>query len=74
MQNFTLFPYQPGDVITMRKPHPCGSKQWRVDKAGAEITIVCCLCGHRHQMKRRDLEKATRAVNHSTEETKGQIT
>lgn len=62
MKDFTLYPYAAGDRLLLRKAHPCGSKEWEVIKAGADITVMCAKCGHRLRMKRRDLEKATREV------------
>lgn len=62
MNDFTLYPYAPGDRVIMRKAHPCGSKEWEVQKAVSDVSLVCCKCGHRMRMKRRDLEKATREV------------
>ena len=36
-----------GDVVSMRKPHPCGSLQWEVVRLGADIGIRCGKCGRR---------------------------
>ncbi len=36
-----------GDEVRMRKPHPCGSDQWRVVRLGADIGIVCGGCGRK---------------------------
>lgn len=59
---FLLYKYQVNDVITMKKTHPCGSKNWVATKVGAEITLRCAKCGHEVVMKRPVLEKATVAV------------
>ncbi len=34
-----------GDLVQMRKPHPCGSDQWVVTRTGADIKIKCQGCG-----------------------------
>ena len=34
-----------GDVVQMRKAHPCGSDQWKVIRIGADIKIKCLGCG-----------------------------
>jgi len=34
-----------GDVVTTRKPHPCGSSEWTVIRTGADIKIRCSGCG-----------------------------
>lgn len=48
-----------GDVVRMRKPHPCGGDQWEVTRVGADIGIVCQTCGRRVLLPRR---KFTRGV------------
>jgi hypothetical protein len=46
-----------GDQIQLRKPHPCGSRTWRVVRLGADIGLVCDGCGHRILMDRLDVER-----------------
>lgn len=36
-----------GDVVRMRKPHPCGGTDWRVVRLGTDIGIVCLTCQRR---------------------------
>ncbi len=36
-----------GDVVRMRKPHPCGGAEWRVVRLGADIGAVCLTCGRK---------------------------
>lgn len=35
------------DIVRLRKPHPCGSTDWKVVRLGADIGLVCLGCGHR---------------------------
>jgi hypothetical protein len=46
-----------GDRIALRKPHPCGSREWRVTRLGADIGLVCEGCAHRVLMDRLDVER-----------------
>jgi hypothetical protein len=46
-----------GDVVRLRKPHPCGGYEWQVVRLGADIGLVCATCGHRVLLSRRELEK-----------------
>ena len=46
-----------GDRIGLRKAHPCGSREWRVTRLGADIGLVCDGCGHRVLMDRLDVER-----------------
>lgn len=47
-----------GDVVQMRKSHPCGSDQWEVLRTGMDIRIRCMGCGHVVLMPRRRFERA----------------
>ena len=46
-----------GDVVQLRKPHPCGSFEWEVVRLGADIGLRCRACGRRVLLERRTLEK-----------------
>lgn len=46
-----------GDVVRLRKPHPCGSFEWTVVRLGADIGLRCHGCQHRVLLPRRTLEK-----------------
>lgn len=43
-----------GDIVQMKKPHPCGSNAWRIIRTGADIKIKCLQCG-RIVMLSRDI-------------------
>lgn len=46
-----------GDVVRLRKPHPCGAYEWTVVRLGADIGLRCHGCGHKVLLPRRTLEK-----------------
>lgn len=46
-----------GDVVELRKAHPCGSHEWTVTGLGADIRMRCNGCGRRILLPRRTLEK-----------------
>ncbi|MBN2470932.1 MAG: DUF951 domain-containing protein [Anaerolineae bacterium] len=54
-----------GDVVTMRKTHPCGSRQWVVYRIGADIGLKCQGCGRRVMLPRRQFERAAKHIAHS---------
>ena len=35
-----------GDIVQMKKKHPCGSQEWEVLQLGSDMRIKCCGCGH----------------------------
>ena len=45
-----------GDVVRLRKAHPCGSIEWLVDRLGADIGLRCQGCGRHVLLERRTLE------------------
>ena len=51
-----------GDKLTMKKAHPCGSKQWLVLRVGMDIRLSCCGCGHEVKIARSKAEKNIRSV------------
>jgi hypothetical protein len=49
-----------GDVVRLKKPHPCGGLDWSVVRLGADIGVKCQTCGRRVLLPRRDLERRMR--------------
>lgn len=46
-----------GDVVQLRKPHPCGGVEWEVVRLGADIGLRCRGCGRKVLLPRSTLEK-----------------
>jgi hypothetical protein len=46
-----------GDVVRLRKPHPCGSLDWSVVRLGADIGLRCAKCQRRIMLPRSDVER-----------------
>lgn len=46
-----------GDVVRLRKPHPCGSDLWQVVRVGADIGLRCQGCQHRVLLPRSATER-----------------
>jgi hypothetical protein len=51
-----------GDVVRLRKPHPCGSLEWEVVRLGADIGLRCQGCGRRVLLPRSKVERSIKAV------------
>jgi hypothetical protein len=49
-----------GDVLRLRKPHPCGGFEWRVVRLGADIGLECLTCQRYVLLSRREVEKRTK--------------
>ena len=50
------------DRVRLRKPHPCGSTDWRVVRLGADIGLKCEGCGRRVLLSRSEVEKRIKQV------------
>jgi hypothetical protein len=46
-----------GDVLRLRRAHPCGGDTWLVDRLGADIGLRCETCGRHLLVERRSLER-----------------
>lgn len=50
------------DVVRLRKPHPCGSFEWRVVRLGADIGLRCLRCERRVLLPRSIVERRVKQV------------
>ena len=51
-----------GDVVRLRKPHPCGGYEWRITRLGADIGLICLTCGHRVMLTRRETDRRIKTI------------
>jgi hypothetical protein len=59
-----------GDLVQMRKPHPCGGDTWRIVRLGAEIGIRCVTCQRKVLLPRATFERRVkRFLERGTPET-----
>ena len=54
------------DVLTLKKPHPCGARDWKVLRIGADLRIKCLGCGHELLLPRHKIEKQIKTVQRET--------
>lgn len=53
---------QVGDVLKLKKNHPCGSCEWEVLRIGADFRLKCRGCGHQVMVPRTKIEKNIREI------------
>ena len=58
-----------GDIVEMRKKHPCGGSRWAVTRVGADIKIKCETCERVVMLPRPDFEKRVKRVVARAEES-----
>jgi hypothetical protein len=48
---------RPGDIVRLKKEHPCGGDRWQVERVGADIGLRCLNCQHHILLKRSTFER-----------------
>lgn len=51
-----------GDMVEMKKNHPCGSRTWKVLRIGMDFRFRCEGCGHEIMLPRRKAEKSIKKI------------
>ena len=54
--------YAVGDIVKLKKPHPCGSSEWEILRVGADFRLKCMGCGHMVMVPRKLVEKNDRGL------------
>ncbi|EOS33942.1 hypothetical protein C804_01880 [Lachnospiraceae bacterium A4] len=57
------YEYEVGDIVKLKKPHPCGSFEWEILRVGADFRLKCIGCGHQVMLARRQVEKSTKGLH-----------
>lgn len=53
---------QVGNIVKLKKQHPCGSREWEVLRIGADFRLKCMGCGHQIMVPRKLVEKNVREI------------
>ncbi len=56
---------QVGDMVRLRKKHPCGGYEWEIVRIGADIGLRCLTCQRRVLVPRSKIEKRIKTVVHN---------
>lgn len=57
-----------GDIVRLKKPHPCGSCEWEVLRTGIDFRLRCLGCSHQIMIPRIQIEKNIKAIRRGGEE------
>lgn len=52
--------YEVGDIVQLKKQHPCGSNEWKILRVGADFRLECLGCKHQVMVPRKLVEKNTK--------------
>ena len=62
LEGETVMDIHVGDVLELKKTHPCGSRRWLVLRVGMDFKLRCLGCGHEFMTPRSKAEKSVKKV------------
>lgn len=51
-----------GDIVKMKKEHPCGANEWEIIRTGVDFVLKCTKCNRQVMIPRVKFERAVRAI------------
>ena len=60
-------PLNVGDIIKLKKPHPCGGYEWGILRVGADFRLKCTTCSRQVWLPRREVERRIKEIISSNE-------
>ncbi len=67
IKEVSILDIRPGDILTMKKNHPCGANEMYVIRSGMDFRLRCIKCSREFMVPRNKIEKNIRSVKHSDE-------
>ena len=62
-----MLKYEVGDIVELKKKHPCGSFEWEILRVGADFRLKCRKCGHQIMIDRKSVENSTKNLKNALE-------
>ncbi|QUO31648.1 DUF951 domain-containing protein [Coprococcus sp. AF21-14LB] len=56
------YKFEVGDIVKLKKKHPCGSFEWEILRVGADFRLKCTGCGHQIMISRKNVEKNVKDI------------
>ncbi len=56
------------DIVSMKKPHPCGENRWKIIRMGMDIRIKCLGCEHSVMLPRKEFARKVKKILEQTEQ------
>jgi hypothetical protein len=64
-----ITPIKLGDVVRLKKAHPCGTNEWEITKLGMDIGLRCCGCDRKVRLERYEFDRRFRGfIRRGTDE------
>lgn len=59
--------YELNEIVVLKKQHPCGGREWKIVRVGADIKLQCVTCGKYINLTRDALKKSAKQVQTTKE-------
>ena len=63
-----LIKFEVGDIVKLKKKHPCGSFEWEILRIGSDLKLKCVGCDHHIMIPRTTVEKSLKELKKMNEE------
>lgn len=60
--------FEVGQIVKLKKKHPCGSFEWEILRVGADFRLKCLGCAHQVMLPRTTVEKSCKEIRDAKEE------
>ncbi|MBQ3583843.1 MAG: DUF951 domain-containing protein [Lachnospiraceae bacterium] len=60
--------FEVGQIVKLKKKHPCGSFEWEILRVGADFRLKCLGCAHQVMLPRTTVEKSCKGIRDAKEE------
>ena len=60
--------YELNQIVTLKKAHPCGGKEWRIVRFGVDVKLQCQTCGKYVNLTHDEMKKRVKAIKDKNEE------
>lgn len=58
--------FEVGQLVEMKKPHPCGENRWEILRVGMDFRLRCMGCGRQVMVPRKVVEKKAKKITRET--------
>jgi len=63
-----MYHFQLGQIVKLKKGHPCGENRWKIIRLGMDVRIKCMKCGRSILLPRTRFEKKVKEIMEETEQ------
>jgi len=62
MKDWSGVTWSVGDIVQLKKTHPCGGNNWRIQRVGMDFRLQCTTCGRQIMLPRQEVIRRIVAI------------